>query len=105
MYERQGRYREAEELHEKSLRIKEKILGEEHLETAESYNNLAEVYERQGRYKEAINYYLKAYKICFSKLGQNHPNTQISYKNLEMVYTENYPEEDFKQFLEEVMRD
>ena len=105
VYERQGRYREAEELREKSLRIKEKILGEEHLETAESYNNLAEVYERQGRYKEAINYYLKAYKICFSKLGQNHPNTQISYKNLEMVYTENYPEEDFKQFLEEVMRD
>ncbi len=105
VYEWQGRYKEAEELHEKSLRIKEKILGEEHLETAESYNNLAEVYERQGRYKEAINYYLKAYKICFSKLGQNHPNTQISYKNLEMVYTENYPEEDFKQFLEEVMRD
>ncbi len=105
VYESQGRYREAEELYQKTLRITEKILGEEHPETATGYNNLAEVYERQGRYKEAINYYLKAYKICFSKLGQNHPNTQISYKNLEMVYTENYPEEDFKQFLEEVMRD
>ncbi len=86
-------------------KIKEKLLGPEHLEMAELDYELAEVYDSQGSSQEAINYYLKAYKICKSKLGQNHPNTQISYKNLEMIYKENYPKEDFKQFLEEAMRD
>ncbi|MCI8364182.1 MAG: tetratricopeptide repeat protein [Eubacterium sp.] len=105
MYDRQGRYKEAEELYRKFLIISKRVLGKEHPKIAAGYNNLAGVYESQGRYKEAINYYLKAYKICKLKLGRDHPNTQISYKNLEMVYTENYPEEDFKQFLEEAMRD
>lgn len=105
VYERQGRYKESEELNKKSLRIKEKVLGEEHPETAVSYNNLAIVYEIQGKYKEAVLYFLKAYKICVSKLGWNHPKTDSCYKSLEKIYTENYPEEDFEQFLEEAMRD
>ncbi len=105
VYESQGRYREAEELYHKSLNIEEKVLGAEHPKTATGYNNLALVYARQGKYKESIIYYLKAYKIGLAKLGWNHPNTQIIYKNLEMVYTEIHPEEDFKQFLEEALRD
>lgn len=105
VYERQGRYREAEELYQKSLKIHVKVQGEEHPKTATCYNNLAYLYDKQGRYKEAVIYFLKAYKICVSKLGWNHPKTDSCYKSLEKIYAENYPEKDFKQFLEEAMRD
>ncbi len=59
VYERQGKYKEAENLCEKALKIREKILGENHLDTATSYNNLAYVYFRQGKYKEAEILYKK----------------------------------------------
>lgn len=38
-------YQKAEELYKKSLEIRERILGEEHPDTARSYNNLAYIYQ------------------------------------------------------------
>jgi len=46
-----------------SLTIRTKILGVNHLDTAESYQRLAVVYEQNGIYQEALNHYLTALKI------------------------------------------
>lgn len=81
------------------------MLGEEHPDTATSYNNLAGLYYDQGRYEIAITYSYKAFKILVSKLGMNYPNTQIVYKNFERIYIECNPEGDFEQWLEEKMKE
>ena len=43
-------------LHNKTLDIREKILGEEHSNTAASYNEIGYVYRRQGNYSQAVEY-------------------------------------------------
>ena len=44
-------YKKAEKLYEQSLEIYKQELGENHLDTVTSYNNLGGVYGRQGKYK------------------------------------------------------
>ena len=100
-----GEYRKAEELYQKSLRISKRVLGEEHPDTAINYNNLAGVYRSQGEYKIALSHCFKAYKVLMRKLGINHPNTQIVYKNMKIVYFEWNPKGNFKQWLEEKMKE
>ncbi len=90
---------------QKALGIRERVLGEEHPDTATSYNNLAGVYESQGKYKGAISYYIKAYNVFLHKLGVNHPNTQIVYDNMKIAYSEWNPKGNFDQWLEEQMKE
>ena len=49
----QGRYAEAEPLFLRALAIREKSLGADHSEAAESLANLATLYISQHRYDEA----------------------------------------------------
>lgn len=58
-----GKYESAEKYYEKALKIREEVLGENHPDTASSYNNLAIVYYRQERYEEAETLYKKVIKI------------------------------------------
>ncbi len=48
-----GQYQKAEPLYLKALKIREKVLGEEHPHTATSYNNLAGLYEIMGENTKA----------------------------------------------------
>lgn len=105
MYYNQGKYKEAKELYKKALQIREKVLGEEHPDTATSYNNLAGLYYDQGKYKISLSYCYKTYKIFVSKLGVSHPKTQIVYRNMQATYYKQNPEGDFKQWLEEKMKE
>ena len=50
LYEAQGRYADAEPLYERSLAIREKVLGPNHTDVATSLNSLAGLYQEQGRY-------------------------------------------------------
>ena len=79
-------YGKAEALYGKALAIRERVLGEEHPDTAASYNNLAYVYARQGEYGKAEALYGKALAISERVLGEEHPSTAISYNNLAGVY-------------------
>jgi len=45
-------YAEAEPLYKRSLAIREKALGPDHPDVAQSLNNLAVLYNTQGRYTE-----------------------------------------------------
>jgi tetratricopeptide (TPR) repeat protein len=78
----QGRYKEAEEGFGKALAIRRKVLGEEHPDTAGSYNNLALNRITQGKYQEAEEGSRKALAIFREALGMEHPNTAASYHNL-----------------------
>jgi Tetratricopeptide repeat len=49
----QGRWKEAEGLQAKELKICSRVLGEEHPDTLTSMANLASTYMNQGRWKEA----------------------------------------------------
>ena len=60
----------------------EENLGEEHLDTAASYNNLAYVLYDQGRYAEAEPLHRKGLEIHKQALGETHPNTAASYNNV-----------------------
>ena len=94
-------YGKVEALYGKALAIRERVLGEEHPDTATSYNNLAGVYASQGNNKEALSNYLKAYRVCLLRLGKKHPNTKIVHENMKIAYLEWNPAGDFEQWLEE----
>jgi tetratricopeptide (TPR) repeat protein len=53
LYQTQGRYAEAEPLYQRSLAIREKAFGTDHVAVALSLHNLAAFYDEQGRYAEA----------------------------------------------------
>ena len=82
VYKSQGEYAKALEWYCKSLNIKEKVLGKEHISTAITYNNIAGVYESQGKYAEALEWYEKALVISEKVLGKEHPSTAITYITL-----------------------
>ena len=83
-----GEYSKAEKHLIKAKGVFKQYFGEEHPDTAISYNNLGGVYEVQGDYTKAKNYYQKALKIRENLLGEEHPDTAISYNNLGSLYHE-----------------
>jgi tetratricopeptide (TPR) repeat protein len=68
--EGRGRYREAQPLRQKALSIRRKVLGEEHTDTAQSYNNLARNLDDQGKYTEVAEGFRKALSILRKVLGE-----------------------------------
>ncbi|MCD8085264.1 MAG: tetratricopeptide repeat protein [Clostridiales bacterium] len=63
-----------------------RALGEEHSDTANSYNNPGVVYDDQGQYDQVEACHQKALEIRLKVLGENHPDTAMSYNNLGVVY-------------------
>ena len=57
-------------------------LGEDHPDTAASYNNVAYSLNAQGRYGEAKPLLRKALEISKRELGEDHPDTAASYNNV-----------------------
>ena len=70
----------------KALSIQQKVLGENHPETAVTYSSLAVLYEEQGRYQEAEDFCLKVISIREKILGENHPDTKVCYQFLMILY-------------------
>ena len=81
-----GFYPKTESLYLKALKIHEKLLGEEHPNTAMNYNNLASFYRSMGMYEKAKPLYIKALKLRKKILGINHPHTATSYNDLALLY-------------------
>ena len=85
LYE-QGKYVEAARVGKRALKIKEKVLGVEHPDTARSLSNLAIAYERQGEYAQAISTLQRALAIQEETLAPNHPDTAATLNNLANAY-------------------
>jgi tetratricopeptide (TPR) repeat protein len=89
-----GQYAPALELEQKSLALLREILGEDHPDTATSYNNLAATLFAQGKHVEAEAMLRRALAIELKALGEDHPDTGISYNNLAAILLDQgkYPE-------------
>jgi tetratricopeptide (TPR) repeat protein len=61
--ERYGRHQEALEHKQKALEIRCEVLGEGHLDTATSYNDVSSSLLALGRHLEALEYQQKALQI------------------------------------------
>jgi CHAT domain-containing protein/tetratricopeptide (TPR) repeat protein len=80
--ESQRKYKAAADLHRQALAIRIKVLGEEHPDTATSYNKLAGNLNVQGQHAEAQALCEKALAIWRKVLGEEHPDTAACYSNL-----------------------
>ena len=81
-----GEYAKAEPLYQEALRIRQKVLGPEHPDTATSLNNLAVLYQDMGEYAKAEPLYQEALRIRQKVLGPEHPDTAMSLNNLALLY-------------------
>jgi len=86
IYRHLGQYSQALPLLERSLELRQNLLGENHSSIATSYNNLAEFYRLTGQYREALQFYEKNLNICQKVLGENHLETARNYNNLALLY-------------------
>ncbi len=81
-----GRYREALPLYEQALSIREKVLGAEHSDVAESLHNLARLHRILGQYAEAAPLHEQALQIRKKVLGAKHPDVATSLDDLASLY-------------------
>ena len=70
----------------KSLAIMQQVLGENHKDTAATYNNIGLIYLDQCDYDLALKYHSKALAIRQQVLGEKHPDTAMSYNNIGLAY-------------------
>ncbi|QQS29539.1 MAG: CHAT domain-containing protein [Sphingobacteriales bacterium] len=71
---------------EKILTVCISLLGEQHPETAQCYNNLGACQFILGNLKQAINYYEQSLAIRLVVLEKNHYDTGVNYNNLGLCY-------------------
>jgi CHAT domain-containing protein/tetratricopeptide (TPR) repeat protein len=82
---RQHEYVKAERCYQQVLELRRQALGEEHLETARAYNNLAGTLRDQGKYAAAQPLLDRALAICRKVLGEEHRETARTYGNLATI--------------------
>ena len=82
---------------ERSLALQVMLLGSEHPDVANSYNNLATVLRHQGDLDQAKEYHERALAIRQQTLGSQHPDVASSYNNLANVLSN---QGDLKQAME-----
>lgn len=75
-----------EQLYLRSLKIREKSLGPEHLDVATSLNNLADFYKENGQLGKARGLYQRALSIMEKNLGPDHPDVASTLENLANLY-------------------
>jgi tetratricopeptide (TPR) repeat protein/transcriptional regulator with XRE-family HTH domain len=83
-----GRYEEAEVLLERALAIGERTLGPDHLDVAQSLNNLALNCTFRGRHTEARRLHGRALAIRERALGPDHPDVAESLNNLASLHVD-----------------
>ncbi len=77
-----GAYAAARPYFERALAIREKALGPDHPDTAQSLNNLGALLKALGELAAARPYYERALAIREKALGPDHPDTAQSLNNL-----------------------
>jgi tetratricopeptide (TPR) repeat protein/class 3 adenylate cyclase len=80
------RYDEALTYCQKALSICRASLGENHAETASSYNRAGVICQEKAEYGAALNYHEKALAGRIELLGEKHPDVAESYNNIGEVY-------------------
>jgi tetratricopeptide (TPR) repeat protein len=81
-----GRYPQAKDKYEESLRIRKKVLAEDDPKLAMSLNNFARLSYAIGEYASAEEMYKESLSIRQKKLAPEHPDLAQSYNNLGLLY-------------------
>ncbi len=105
VYGCQGDYKKGKKMYKRSVEIRESLLGKNHLDTAKSYHGLAYMYSLQNDYKNALAYFFKAYRIFYLNIELSYENAKSIYQAMERNYREYYDDYNFKQWLEEKMKE
>lgn len=105
VYGCQEDYKKGEKMYKRSVEIRESVLGKNHLDTAKSYNGLAYMYSLQNDYKNALAYFFKAYRIFYLNIELSYEKAKSIYQTMERNYREYYDDYNFKQWLEEKMKE
>src|SRR5579859_1716014 len=85
-FDSNGEYETARRAHERVLRIKEKEFGVDHINTADTINNLGLTYDSQGKYDEAISQYERALRIKEKAFGVDYINAADTIMNIGSTY-------------------
>lgn len=81
----QGRYKEAANLLNDALAIREKTLGKDHPAVAATLNNLAVLHAKRNKFKEAEPLCQRALEIREKVLGKDHPDVAKQLNNLALL--------------------
>ncbi len=81
-----ARFSAVEPLYQRALAIREKALGPDDPNVAQSLNNLALLYHAQGKHAQAEPLYQRALEIKEKALGPDDPNVAVSLNNLAGLY-------------------
>ena len=87
-------YAAAEQMYQRALTLRMKLLGAEHPDTIALQNNLAIVYSIRGNYAKAEQMYQQALAVRERTLGRQHLDVAQSLQNLGALYfqTSKYPQ-------------
>ncbi len=85
---RRAQYKEAVQLFQDVIAIRQRVRGPEHAEVANDLDNLAWVYLDMGKYEEARSLYERAYLIRKHILWPDHLDTTQSLNALGLLYRE-----------------
>ena len=88
LYEDQGKLREAGEMYQRALQVKEKELGPEHRSTLKTINSLGILYIEQGKLREAEEMFQRALQVKEKELGLEHRSTLKTINSLGILYIE-----------------
>ena len=80
-----GKYAEAEQMHQRALKLMKKALGNKHPVTLSGISSLALVLDKQGKYTKAEEMYQENIKLQEEVLGKKHPHTLVGMNNLAQV--------------------
>lgn len=86
LFEKQGKYAEAEPLYKACLKTRISDLGESNPDTLDSIHNLGRLYINKGEYAKAEPLYLKCFEKRRNVLGDCDVKTLSSLNNLAVLY-------------------
>ncbi len=79
------RFADARKLLQNVLEIRERLLGVDHPDTAETCRDIASVCQEQGDYDSALEWYDRALETVKNTLGEENPRTAALYNNIAAV--------------------
>ena len=85
-YEKLYQYDKAIKYREESLKIKTKILGEDHISLTKGYSHLGRLYFKIASYPNALKLYQKAMAITKKSNNKNDIKTAESYNSIGLIY-------------------
>ncbi len=82
----QAKYDQSEPLLKRSIDLKLKMFGKNHVSVAASLNNLAKLYYFEARYDQAAGSSREFIEVCRNTLGPDHPDLIRGVHNLATIY-------------------